>query len=237
MSIVEFDFVVFPSQRLSRQEAARWFRDAVEKVGLGAAGLAVLPHAAAWWKTADPLLLAGGAVLGHRELAAEALDESWAIALYYMDYPTKAGVVGSVPVEPLGKDGRSLTWQWLVEFLDLLVTASDADLCMVNGSSDDDDESEGLPTEAELETALPGALTAWTYLGPERLADATRQALARLPAFSSRPLRDGWVLRPVNDFSDNPPRELLERYHKLAGHPVRFLHAFLEKPENSKGST
>lgn len=225
MSIVEFDFILLPSKPLTRQEASRWFRDAVEKAGLGAAGLEVLPHSAAWWKTADPLLLAGGAVLSHRDLAAEALDESWAMALYFMADGAMTGVVGSVPVAPLGRDGRSRAWPWLVELLERLVTASGADLCMVNGSSDEDDEGEGLPSEAELEPPLPGAVTAWNYLGPERLTEATRQALAHLPAFSSRPLQDGWVLRPVDDFSDDPPPELLEQYQRLAGRPVRFLRA------------
>lgn len=236
MAIEEFSFAIHPAEFMAWSRAALWLRDSIEKLGLGGVGLEPMAHAAGWWSTADDLMLAGGAVLQHAGFAARSEDPGWAMALYYLDYEKHPGVVGSVPPWPLERGGRSEVWPWLTEFLTGLVVAADADLCCVNGRGDGDEE-ERLPSDAEIDRQIPPTVTAWNYLGPRRMTSALRDALRALPAFRSEPLGDGWLLRPVDDYADEPAGDFLEAYARLVGGDAEFLRAPMKRPRSIRTST
>jgi hypothetical protein len=237
MAIVEFDFVLYPANHLDREAAARWVHERFEKAGLAEHGLAPLPYAAPAWSKREALIVAGSAVLTHRGFMEESDDDTWAVSLYYLAHDGKAGVVGSVPTAPFGSDSRSKTWPWLVRLLDRIVETDDVDLGFVNGHGDDDGEDEGLPNEQEIEPPVPRAVTVWNYYGPSRLTPGVRKALAELPSFSSQPLGKGWLLRPVDYFSDPLPPKFLSAYERIAGGPVRFLRGELVPPRPRRSTS
>lgn len=225
----EFSFAIYPTPFMDWSAAARWFRDAMEAVGLAAVGLEPMPHAAPWWAGADRLMLGGGAVLTSPDFVRASGDPGWAMSLYYMDHATRGGVVASVPPWPEDEGGRSEVWPWLTDLMERLAVAAEADACFVNGRGDGGDE-ERLPSEAEIAAAIPAAITAWNYFGPARLDARRRTALAALPAYESRPIGEAWLLRPVEGYSDPLPAGFLAAYSDVAGAPAEFLRAHAARP-------
>lgn len=225
MRIEEFCFWILPREPLDLRAAATWMRDAFEALPLARFGLHPRGVVEKWWRSADDLLLGGGPMLGHTGFVERTEDEGWAIYLSYVEDEARPAVSGAVPVWPLSADGRrSEVWPWLCALLEALVVTADADACFVNGSVDAT-EDERLPFGAELDAALPAAFTAWNYYGPARLARVEPARLAALPAFVTRPLGEGWLLRPVEDYGDDPAPDLLSAWSDLTGTKATFLRA------------
>lgn len=233
MALEEFSFVMLADKVMDRRTTAAWIRSSLEKVGLARFGLATMAHAVEYWETTSELLVAGGAILGQAHFAEVSGDPGWAMSLHALRYEQKASVVGSVPVWPFYDDGRSEVWSWLSELLGELVVAANADACFVTGAATAG-EDERFPSDAEILPSIPAAFTVWNYLGPSRLTPTIREGLRVLPAFVSRPLGEGWLLRPVADYGDALPEGFQERYAKLCGGNVEFLRANAKLPRPAR---
>lgn len=227
MTIEEFDVAIYPTNKLTYDDAAVWLHNSFSATMMIEHNLELFEHAKQYWDSKDKLLVAGGAVFRNKKFASASGDAGWGISVYYRPRMNLTPVVLSIPVWPMIDHSRSLVWPWLAGLLNKLLVTMNAEVCFVNGQGDDE-ERERLPTDAEIVPRIPKIVTAYNFLGEHRIDQTARSWLSKLPAYESRPLGSGWLLRPVEDFSELPSPQFLSAFSKGAGGEVNYLSASLD---------
>lgn len=147
------------------------------------------------WQLRDAALARQRILLYHDQIAAELGMQLWGIDVHFREEPEvdlgklelKSSILPDSPV------GVGASWGLMTYLMPQVVPVVVPDLAMINGSENVAWGSDLRPGE------LPAFFAPWTYIGPTRLTDDRRKALAALPDCRSEAFGDGWLVQVGDD--------------------------------------
>lgn len=152
------------------------------------------------WEAGDAALAELGVILDHERIAAELGMQHWEVHAHFRREPQVG--LGKLELKswilPVSPVGVGASWGLMMNLMPQVVPVLAPDLAMINGNQDVAWGSDLRPGE------LPAFFAPWTYIGPARLTDDRRRALAALPDCRSEALGPGWLVQATDDLYQRP---------------------------------
>ncbi len=157
-------------------------------------------------------------MLNHEGLAAETGQSTFLVNVTYVEPGMNITQIQIFFAMSLNGLSLRRVWHYALDWMPLLVQATNPSLAVLNAIPETDTHPDYLPPEDEIRPrAFPPFFAPWNYLGPDRLNEERRHFLKSLSVPNSASFGEGWILQVIRELEDRPSKAFVDQLPKAPG--------------------